>query len=156
MTAHIHWDVAEELRAQVGKVSDESVENAVVEALREGQREGLALSVVFVTDEALKGLHGRFLDDNSPTDVMTFDLGDEEDGGPAGELYVSVEAALRCAPTYSWPVENELLLYVVHGTLHLCGYDDHDEEERRAMRLAEARVLQRLGHSIDHERHEQQ
>lgn len=158
MTAQIHWDVSEARRAQFAGVSDQAAEQAVEAALKEGGRDGLAVSVIFVTDEALCELHGRFLDDDSPTDVITFDLtGDSSEGdaeGPGAELYVSVDAAVRCAPEHSIDVESELLLYVAHGTLHLCGHDDHDEEERRAMRLAEVRVLASIGIELDRARHE--
>ncbi len=157
MTAQIHWDVTEASRARLSGVSDRDAERAVESALKEGGREGLEVSVVFVSDEALCELHGRFLDDDSPTDVITFDLSDDVDsegGGPGAELYVSVDAAVRCAAEHSLTVDNELLLYVAHGTLHLCGYDDHDEEERRAMRLAEVRVLARLGIELDRAHHE--
>ncbi len=44
-----------------------------------------------------------------------------------------------------WSAADELLLYVVHGTLHICGMDDHDDADRRAMRQAEAEVMTRLG-----------
>lgn len=113
------------------------------------------VAVIFVSDDALCELHDRFLGDDSPTDVITFDLGDDGDGGPAAELYVSVDAAVRCAHEHALTVENELLLYVAHGTLHLCGFDDHEQEERRAMRLAEVRVLATLGVELDRARHEQ-
>ena len=156
MSAHLHWDVPESARASVAALTDEHVRRAVEEALTVGERPTLEVSVVFVSDDALTALHGRFLDDPTPTDVITFDLEGDDEGGPGGELYVSVDAAHRCAPEHDWPVENELLLYVVHGTLHLCGFDDHDEEDRKAMRRAEARVFGRLGVSIDVTRHERQ
>lgn len=154
MTVSVHWDVPEESRARFRPFAGELVERTVAAALSEGGREGLEVAVIFVSDAALCELHGRFLDDESPTDVITFDLGDDEDAGPNAELYVSVDAAARCAAEHQLTVENELLLYVAHGTLHLCNHDDHDVEERRAMRLAEVRVLAALGIELDRARHE--
>lgn len=154
MTTTVHWDVSEKSRARLRNFTDQAVERAVEAALVEGARESLEVAVIFVSDAALCELHGRFLDDESPTDVITFDLGDDEEGGPNAELYVSVDAAVRCASAQQLTVENELLLYVAHGTLHLCGHDDHDVEERRAMRLAEVRVLATLGIELDRARHE--
>jgi probable rRNA maturation factor len=112
-------------------------------ALAHGGRPGLALSVVFVDDAEITRLHGDWFDDPTPTDVISFDLGEDEPG-PAGELYVSVERARDEARARDLPLERELALYVVHGALHLCGFDDREEGDRRRMRAAEARVLARL------------
>ena len=123
---------------------------ALVRALRvlEEHQAGLAtpasvlgnpgeLSVAFLTDEALARLHGQFLDDPSPTDVITFPGGPPP--GPAGEICVSVDAARRQGRRR--PAAAELTLYVVHGWLHLAGHDDLAPGPRRAMRRAEARAL---------------
>ncbi len=58
-----------------------------------------------------------------------------------GELIVSTETALREAAAHGWSPQDELLLYVVHGLLHLCGYDDLTDEARPAMRVREREVL---------------
>ena len=58
-----------------------------------------------------------------------------------GELIVSTETALREAATHGWSPHDEVLLYVVHGLLHLCGYDDLTDEARPAMRVREREVL---------------
>ena len=89
------------------------------------------------------------------TDVMSFDLGDDENG-PAGELYVSVDRARAVAAERGVSLERELTLYVVHGALHLCGFDDHEESERERMRGAEREVMERLGFPPDDLPHELQ
>ena len=58
-----------------------------------------------------------------------------------GELIVSTETALREAAAHGWSPHDEVLLYVVHGLLHLCGYDDLTDEARPAMRVREREVL---------------
>ncbi len=125
-------------------LSDEEVRRTVTAALAFGGREGLALSVVFVGDDELARLHGRCLGDPRPTDVIAFDLG-EEGGGPAGELYLSVERARAEALERGLAPERELALYLVHGCLHLCGHDDRRARARARMRGAEAAVLAQLG-----------
>ena len=121
------------------------------------------LSVVFLTDSALARLHADFLDDPSMTDVITFS-GDPA-LGTAGEICISADAALRhlglsqlSAPRravakrrrvnsqLSTPnsFSTELTLYLVHGWLHLAGYDDLIPAKKRAMRRAEARALRLL------------
>lgn len=109
-----------------------------------GRRGSASWSIVFVSDRELARMHGRWLDDASPTDVITFDLGDEL-AGPAGELYVSVERARKVAAANGGSAARELALYLVHGVLHLCGHDDHRPRERLRMRRAERRVLASLG-----------
>jgi probable rRNA maturation factor len=112
-------------------------------ALAHGGRSGVELGLVLVDDAALCALHERWMGDPSPTDVLSFELG-EELGGPAGEVYVSVECARRVARERALDPASELLLYVVHGVLHLCGYDDREPADRRRMRAAERKVLARL------------
>jgi probable rRNA maturation factor len=97
------------------------------------------LSVAFLTDSALARLHARFLDDPSPTDVITFA------GIPAldqaGEICVSADTARVFAAGHRHDLSEELTLYVVHGWLHLAGHDDRQPEKKKRMRAAEARAL---------------
>jgi probable rRNA maturation factor len=127
---------------------DSEVRGAVRAARKHGRREDLGLSIVFVGDARLARLHARHMGDPSHTDVITFDLSDEL-GGPAGEIYASAQRARRVARARGVPARRELALYVVHGVLHLCGYDDRTRAERTRMRAAEARVLRSLGWSDD-------
>lgn len=129
-----------------GPLADEDVRSAVSAALALGGRPEARISVVFVDDPTLAELHGRTLGDPSVTDVMSFELGDEG-GGPSGEVVVSADRARAVAAERGVPVERELALYVVHGTLHLCGFDDLEEGERAAMRAAEREVLDALGYA---------
>jgi probable rRNA maturation factor len=100
------------------------------------------LSVAFLTDAALAQLHADFLADPSPTDVITFD-GDAALGS-AGEICVSADAAARVAGRAVAAYSDELTLYLVHGWLHLAGYDDRQGPAKREMRRAEARALRLL------------
>ena len=100
------------------------------------------LSIVFLTDAALAQLHGDFLADSSTTDVITFE-GDLI-AGVAGEICVSVDTALAYAKSHRGDFSSELTLYVVHGWLHLAGYDDLQPAKKRIMRRAEARAMQLL------------
>jgi probable rRNA maturation factor len=113
-------------------------------AFKGGCRPG-ELSVAFLTDADLAALHGRFLGDSSATDVITFD-GDLAHG-IAGEICVSADAAARHAGRGARRLSAELTLYVVHGWLHLCGYDDRRPADKRAMRRAEARAMRLLSGS---------
>ena len=146
--SEVHWSV--EGPAVVG---DEEVLRAVEAALRHGERPGCSLSVVFESDPVLAEMHAAHLGDPSVTDVMSFDLGGEGEG-PEGELYVSVDRARAVAKDRNVPFERELVLYVVHGVLHLCGYDDHGDEDRERMRAAERGVMDALGYPPDEAPHD--
>ena len=100
------------------------------------------LSLVFLTDPALAKLHGEFLGDPSSTDVITFEGNPAL--GSAGEICVSVDTAAAYAKKHRRDFSAELTLYLVHGWLHLAGYDDLKPAKKRVMRRAETRALRIL------------
>lgn len=136
------------------ELPEEAARAAVQAALEHGGRPEACIDAILVSDVQLAQLHADFLDDPSETDVIAFDLGDEEEGGPAGEVYVSVDRARDVAAQRGVSVARELALYLVHGSLHLCGFDDHEENERERMRDAERAVLLGLGYPPDDAPHE--
>ncbi|MCZ6597583.1 MAG: rRNA maturation RNase YbeY [Planctomycetota bacterium] len=140
-------------RTEDRPLGDEAVRAALEAAVAHGGRPGIELAVVFVDDETLARMHAEHLDDPAPTDVITFDLG-EEGEGPAGELYVSVERAREVARRRGVTAERELALYLVHGALHLCGFDDRDGADRERMRRAESELLAQLGYPQDPRPHD--
>ena len=99
-------------------------------------------------------LNDRHLMHDGPTDVLTFDLQDSDEiktgdlDDPTsieGEIVVSVETAAREAARRGHDSDAEAALYVVHGTLHLLGYDDADEEDAAAMHAVEDDILTAVG-----------
>ncbi len=80
-------------------------------------------------------VHGDFLGDPTETDVITF---------PYGEILVCPAVARDRAPGYGLEVEQEVLLYALHGLLHLAGYDDTTPEAARKMARAQSRLLKRV------------
>jgi probable rRNA maturation factor len=126
------------LAAAVGRL------DAAAAAFKRGCPSG-ELSLAFMADAALARLHARFLGDASPTDVITF--GGDPGHGLAGEICVSVDAAVRRVGTARAALSREITLYVVHGWLHLAGYDDRTPASKRAMRRAEARAMRLLDRS---------
>ncbi len=100
------------------------------------------LSVVFLTDPALARLHTDFMHDPAPTDVITF--AGNAPAGLAGEICVSADTAAAYARRHRRSFAAELTLYLVHGWLHLAGYDDLSPAAKRRMRAAEKRALRLL------------
>jgi probable rRNA maturation factor len=97
------------------------------------------LSIAFVDDAAIAKLHSDFMQDPSATDVITFPA--DADLDFAGEIIVSVDRALDHAIKNSVPFNCELALYLIHGWLHLAGFNDHTSAESKIMRDAENKAL---------------
>lgn len=103
------------------------------------------LSIALVDDAAIRALNRRHLGHDWPTDVIAFDLSAPGAPALAAALALSAEMAATTARASGADPAAELALYLVHGLLHLCGYDDRTEADARAMRRREAEVLARAG-----------
>ncbi len=114
------------------------VEKVVKTTLAYAQRKDLIVSVLLTDEAEIASLHGEFLDDPTGTDVLSFPMDDGVD------VVVSVERARREANTRGHTIKAELALYLVHGLLHACGYDEVGDADRMRIRKAEQEVLQRL------------
>lgn len=88
--------------------------------------------VLLVSDRRISGLHRQFLGKSGPTDVITFEH---------GEIFISAETARRQARQFGSSLLRELQLYVVHGLLHLHGFDDQNKVNARKMEKAQERIL---------------
>lgn len=137
------------------------------------------ISVAVIGDAEMQALNRAHLQHDYPTDVLSFLLDVEyaprNPGHPVrgalhgqecpscggnsttlrridGEVVVSAETALRRAAEFAWHPAWELLLYVVHGTLHLCGHDDQTAAQRRGMRQRERAILQNWGVAVSYRR----
>lgn len=134
--------------ARIRRVAERTLEE---EQVASGQ-----ISLVFVDDEEIHRINRDYLQHDWPTDVISFLLDcrptaageNPENAVPRGrgkivegEVIVSTETAVAAARDFVWSPEDETLLYVVHGLLHLAGYDDLTEDERQIMRTRERDVL---------------
>jgi probable rRNA maturation factor len=104
------------------------------------------VSVAIVDDPTIHRLNRQFLEHDYPTDVLSFALA--EPPRVEGEIIASIDTARREAAEAGWAPEDELLLYAVHGALHLVGYRDKTSAEAAVMRTAERSVLARLGVTV--------
>jgi len=110
----------------------------------EGIREG-EVSVAFVDNATIHQLNKRYLNHDEPTDVLSFPLSEPNERRLAGELVIGAEVARAEAAERGHDVAAELALYVIHGLLHLCGYDDKTEEKAKEMRGRERHYLKEVG-----------
>jgi probable rRNA maturation factor len=90
------------------------------------------IEITIVDDADIARVHGDFLDDPTPTDVITFHH---------GEILISAETALRQGREHGQSLDHEIALYLVHGLLHLAGWDDQEETEAREMARLQEGIL---------------
>lgn len=128
------------------------------------RQEGIAraeISIAIVDDPSIHEINRTHLQHDYPTDVISFlldsgvaDPRSVAQAGPKGrgqglwidgEIILSADTAVREAREYDWDASSEMALYVVHGLLHLCGYDDLSDEEQAIMREREREILTSLG-----------
>lgn len=104
-------------------------------------------SIYFVDTPTISRLHEEYFQDPSPTDCISFPLDEEEDGSPyrvLGDVFVHPESAIAFATEKALNPYEETTLYIVHGLLHLLGYNDIEDEDRNEMRAAENRHMEKL------------
>jgi probable rRNA maturation factor len=104
-----------------------------------------AVSLAFVDNATIHRLNKQFLDHDEPTDVLTFPLSGKGAKTLEGEVVIGAEVARARAAELRHDEQHELALYVIHGLLHLCGYDDTSDSAIRRMRDRERHYLKRLG-----------
>jgi len=149
-------------------VDVEDIRKAVIHGLQVERVASAVLSITLVDNASIHELNRIHLGHDYPTDVISFPLehsGDAEltaaaisdpEASPRpaenahieGEIIASVEMARTIAAELDGEVGEELKLYVVHGMLHICGYDDQTDQQKSVMRSRESEILNRSGSSI--------
>jgi probable rRNA maturation factor len=95
------------------------------------------LNYIFCSDEYLHKINLEYLDHDTYTDIITFD-NSEEESSIEGDIFISIERVRENSQTLNTIFEDELKRVIVHGLLHLCGYDDHTPEDKAEMRRLES------------------
>ena len=142
------------------EIDETQLEEAVCYLLQSEQVHQAEISLALFDNPTVRELNQQYLEHDYDTDVLSFLLecySDPQRQSPEfrgagktieGEVIVSAEMALTLANKYQWSAEHELLLYVVHGILHLCGYDDLSEDELQLMRMREQQIFDHWGLKI--------
>lgn len=104
------------------------------------------VSISFIGKQEIAQLHLEYFDDPSPTDCISFPMDDETETTYRllGDVFVCPEVAVEYAKSINGDPNAEVTLYIVHGLLHLIGYDDIEETDRALMREAEAKNIRQL------------
>jgi probable rRNA maturation factor len=128
------------------EIKNSKIKSAVAEVLdKEGK--DAKLSFAFVDNNEIKKLNRQYFDSDEITDVIAFPLSNQKNI-ISGEIIVSVETAVDTAGTGRINIEGEIILYVVHGLLHLLGYSDENRENAKIMHEKESRILNKLGYNV--------
>lgn len=134
------------------KVSPNLLEKAALAVLKhEEQPEAVELTIVITDDAEIRYLNQQFREVDAPTDVLSFpaDEIDPDTGNTyLGDIIISYPRVLRQSEAGGHAPEHELELLVVHGTLHLLGYDHAEPDEKEAMWAAQAGILAGLGNPL--------
>ncbi|MBD3233803.1 MAG: rRNA maturation RNase YbeY [candidate division Zixibacteria bacterium] len=118
--------IFDDISYRIGK--QEVNETLRVVLSRENKR-GVTINIVFTDDKYMRGLNKNYLGEDRTTDVMSFNIDEEM----LGEIYVSLPQARRQAQERGIPIKVEIKRLLIHGLLHLLGYDHASEEEKRLM-----------------------
>jgi probable rRNA maturation factor len=125
---------------------DRGLMRTVARAVLDGEGHTDAdISLAFVDNATIHQLNKRYLDHDEPTDVLSFPLSGPGAKRLQGELVIGAELALQQAQERGHDVQAELALYIIHGLLHLCGYDDMTEDDAANMREKEKSYLKQGG-----------
>ncbi len=144
MASKIIYDFADE--QDVLDVDFERMERAVAKILADADVTRGRMEIAVVKAEPMREMNVQFLGHDYPTDVLAFALEDDlERGALEGNIVVCSDVAVESAAEIGWKPEEELLLYVIHGALHLVGYDDHSPEDAPIMHKKEREYLSFVG-----------
>lgn len=145
LTDQLRVDLAiDDCVANAEEVDQQRLRQAATSA---AEARGYSVGVVGIRvtdDPSIHQINRDHLGHDYPTDVISFAY-ENEGSSLNGELVVSLETARQQAKEIGWPAGHELLLYVIHGVLHIAGMDDHEPAERAAMRAAEKEVMTSIG-----------
>jgi len=104
------------------------------------------LSVVLVGEREIQDLNAKYRGINTPTDVLSFPQSQDEFDGPCllGDVVISPQVAKAQAVKYEHSFEKEMAILLIHGILHLIGFDHEESEEQEGMQKREEEILNRL------------
>lgn len=106
------------------------------------------LSINFVSDDEILAINTEFLKHEYTTDIITFNY-EEDTENLDGEIYISLDTAQENATYYNTTLADELTRLIIHGFLHLVGFDDKEEDEKIEMKQKEDYYLKKLKHILD-------
>ena len=129
------------------KLNERFAQRLAVRVLRMINKERSAeLELIFLDDKSMRVFNKRYRLKDRPTDVLSFRIDREDFGRKAflGEIMISLDTASANSKRYGTDFAGEIALYIIHGILHLFGYDDESPEDKRRMARKQNQILDRL------------
>ena len=108
----------------------------ILEILRKPQN--TKLEIIFLDNKTIRSINKKYKHRNSSTDVLSFDL------GSCGQILISSDTALKNTRIFKTSFEKEIVLYIIHGILHLFGYEDETSYEKKRMSKKENNILEKI------------
>ena len=102
------------------------------------------INIIFTSDIFVSDLKREFFSKNQWTDVIVFPINDKNDNSIEGEIYISMPTAKENAEKYNQPYEKEVARLIIHGSLHLLGYDDNTRNQKNHMSNLEELFLKQI------------
>src|SRR5574341_600371 len=113
---------------------DKSKIKKIIKDILKVEKKDAELNIVFIDNKTIKQINKTFLGHNYATDVLSFTYNESSfKNSIKGEIIVSVETASKLSQRHGYGIEGEIVLYVVHGLLHLLGYDDKRKKDAKKM-----------------------
>ena len=131
----------QEVRSKLGQKRKVSLFLDELVARHRPEVKKVQLTYIFCSDEALLGMNQQFLDHDTFTDIITFDLS-EQKTELIGEIYISIDRIIENAQKFGTDYQQELHRVIFHGALHLCGFKDKTKKDAAMMREQEDNCLQ--------------
>ncbi len=143
--------IAVEFENSAWTFDERRIKRIVRRVLIDHQKAQGEVSIAILDNKLIRRLNRQYLNHNWSTDCLSFVLEEDQDS-ICGEILASIEMAYRMAPKSGWTGDDELLLYIIHGSLHLVGMDDQDPKSSQLMREAEFRYLQlaKVPHAVNY------
>tara|TARA_Y100001968_G_C19186414_1_gene632993 strand:- start:91 stop:531 length:441 start_codon:yes stop_codon:yes gene_type:complete len=130
------------------KLSDELIKKSIADIISlESQYINSNISIIIVDDEYLRNLKIKYFNMDILTDVVTFNLSDNDENLDA-EIYISFDRVVDNAKKFNVNIDEELKRVIIHGCLHLVGFDDSTQDEKKVMRDKENKYIDKIKESI--------
>jgi probable rRNA maturation factor len=131
---------------------EDALEKAAERTLAIEKSEDCEVSILLTNDAEIQKLNATYRDVDAPTDVLAFAMREGTDGDLnseiLGDVVISIQTAERQAEEYGHSVEAELSLLVIHGILHLLGYDHAEKDEAQIMQEKQKEIIYLLGYYL--------
>lgn len=118
----------------------------IIKTIEEGLKEEKEISLILVDLDEITKINREYRGLDRPTDVISFEESDEEDDSYLGDIFVCVEKVYEQSKEYGHSMEREFAFLVVHGILHLSGYDHMTTEDEKVMFTKQEEILKSIGY----------